>query len=193
MAGTPLFVTMSLGLLFAPGPTNTLQAVGGATNGLARSWQLVLAELSGYLIAIHLLAFVIGPLLQSSPVMQIALRVILSLYLLWLAFSLWRAKPLLTSAQTITPSKVFLVTLLNPKALVFAFVVLPPLSGQWISTLPQLAVLALMIIVASLCWISLGAAIASGKLWSIYTRYIPRAGGIVLGIFAVIIGSAAVH
>lgn len=186
MTETLAFIAMAAGLLFTPGPTNTLLAVGGAMAGLRRSLRFVPAELAGYLLAIHLLGFVAGPFVQQSPQAQTALRLGLALYLFWLAFRLWTAQTELLPRQTVTPAKVFLVTLLNPKALVFAFVVLPPLAGgQWFAALPWLGGLCLMIVAASLTWITLGAAIAGGKI--LQPRLIPRVGGAVLALFALLL------
>ena len=192
MPGTLLFITMSLGLLLVPGPTNTLLAVGGAATGLRRSWVLMPAALCGYLCAIHVLAFIAGPFVQGSPAVQLTLRIVLALYLLWLGVALWRSEVTALPTQAVTPGRVFLVTLLNPKALVFAFVVLPPLSeGRWMETTPWLAGLSVMIAISSLAWISLGAAIAGGRMLRPYARLIPRAGSVVLAAFAVVIVATA--
>jgi threonine/homoserine/homoserine lactone efflux protein len=184
------FFLMSAGLLFTPGPTNTLLAMGGATSGLRRSWLLPPAELAGYFLAIHLLAFAVGPLVQA-PSVQLLSRLGLALYLIWLAAQLWRSHAALLPHQTVTPARVFTVTLLNPKALVFAFVVLPPLAQGWSAALPSLAALAAMIVSASLCWIALGAAIARGRIMD--TGWITRAGGGVLALFAILLALSALR
>jgi threonine/homoserine/homoserine lactone efflux protein len=181
---TLAFFLMSAALLFTPGPTNTLLAVGGAARGLCHSWALPLAELAGYFAAIHLLAFMIGPLVQA-PGMQMLLRLVLALYLLWIALQLWRSTGPLLPERAVTPAHVFLVTLLNPKALVFAFVVLPPLAAGWHAALPQLGALAVMILLASLSWILLGAMLGQGKI--LRPQQIPRAGAIVLTGFALVL------
>ena len=161
MAGAALFISMSLALLLTPGPTNTMLLVGGATNGLKRSLGLPPAEMLGYLAAIHILAFSIGPFVQQSSLAQLLLRLALALYLTWLALRLWRSPQTSVPEQVVTPGRVFLVTLLNPKALIFA---------------------------ASLCWISLGAAIRSGRIVAIEPKIIRRLGSAVLIAFAVVIG-----
>lgn len=196
MTETLAFIALSAGLLFTPGPTNTLLAVGGAMAGamrrLGRSLWLVPAELAGYLVAIHLLSFVAGPFVEQSPQAQTALRLGLALYLLWLGFRLWSSQAELLPRQAVTPAKVFVVTLLNPKALVFAFVVLPPLAGgQWFAALPWLGGLCLMIVAASLTWIGLGAAIAGGRI--VQPRLIPRTGGAVLALFALLLALSALR
>lgn len=188
MADAVFFILISLALLLTPGPTNTLLLVGGATNGLKRSLWLAPAELLGYLAAIPILALTVGPFVQQSPVGQALLRLVLALYLGFLAVRLWRTPQSGKSEYMVTPQRVFIVTLLNPKALVFAFVVLPPLAGQWRAMLPHLAALSLMIVIASLCWISFGAALRSEKMFAIKSRTIQRIGSAVLLIFAVVIG-----
>ncbi len=185
-----VFFLMSAGLLFTPGPTNTLLAVGGAMAGLRRSWLLPLAELAGYMAAIHLLAFALGPMVQATSA-KILLRLGLGLYLLWLALRLWRSDAALLPRQTVTPTKVFIVTLLNPKALVFAFVVLPPLAGGWSAARPQLLALTAMILAASLSWIGLGAALAQGRM--MHPRWIARVGAIVLAGFALLLALSALR
>ena len=186
------FVLMSLALLLAPGPTNTLLFVGGATNGLKRSLWLPLAELLGYLTAIHILALSIGPFLQQAPMAQLVLRLALSLYLAFLAVKLWGTPDEGAGEKAITPYRVFVVTLLNPKALIFAFVVLPPLAGgRWLAALPYLTGLSGLILAASLCWITLGAALRSGRMAAVTPQIVRRLGAAVLLIFAAVIGASA--
>lgn len=183
------FILMSLALLLTPGPTNTLLFVGGATNGLKRSLALPLAELLGYLVAIHILALSIGSFLQQAPVAQVVLRLALSLYLAFLAVTLWVMPDEGAGERAITPQRVFLVTLLNPKALVFAFVVLPPITlATWPSALPHLIGLSGLILGASLCWIGFGAALKSGRIATVTPRIIRRLGAVVLLTFAAVIG-----
>jgi threonine/homoserine/homoserine lactone efflux protein len=183
-----LFVAMALVLLLAPGPTNTLILVGSATDGLRSSLRLVPAELLGYMIAIHVLAFSIGPFVHASHTAQIVLRGGITLYLVWLAGKLWVTGSSLPQQKAVTPQHVFVVTLLNPKAAIFAFVVLPPLTGgHWLSTAPYLLSLSVLIIGASLSWISLGAAIGSGRIVRISPRIIQCLASAVLIIFAAFI------
>ena len=189
MAGAALFISMSLALLLTPGPTNTLLLVGGATNGFKRSLWLPPAEMLGYLAAIHILAFSIGPFVQQSPLAQLLLRLVLALYLVWLALRLWRSPQTGLPEQIVTPARVFLVTLLNPKALIFAFIVMPPLNGgRWAVAAPYLIGLCGLIAAASLCWIGLGATIRSGRILAVEPKFIWRLGSVVLIAFAVAIG-----
>lgn len=182
------FVLMSLALLLTPGPTNTLLFVGGATNGSKRSLGLPLAELLGYLAAIHILALSIGPFVQQAPMAQLLLRLALSVYLAFLAVKLWIAPDEGAGERAVTPRRVFLITLLNPKALVFAFVVLPPITlATWSSALPHLIGLSGLILGASLCWITMGAALGGGRIAAVTPQIVRRLGAVVLLIFAVVI------
>ena len=187
MADTILFVSMSLALLLTPGPTNTLLLVGGATAGFRRALGLPPAELLGYLAAIHILAFSLGPLIAQTPGAQIAMRLALSAYLIFLAGALWIRPAAGVGDNAVTPLRVFIVTLLNPKALVFAFVVLPPLAGHWPEALPHLMGLCGLIVFASLVWIGLGAGLRAGRLGQVNIQIVRRLGAVVLLVFALTI------
>jgi threonine/homoserine/homoserine lactone efflux protein len=183
---------MSLALLLTPGPTNTLLFVGGAADGLKRSLWLPLAELLGYLAAIHILALSIGPFLQQAPVAQLALRLALSAYLAFLAVKLWITLDESADQRAVTPQRVFIVTLLNPKALVFAFVVLPPITlATWLAALPYLIGLSGLILGASLCWIAMGAALRARRIAAVTPQIVKRLGAAILLIFAAVIGFSA--
>lgn len=190
MTDSLMFVSLSLALLLTPGPTNTVLAVAGATSGLRASLLLVPAEMLGYLAAIHILAFGIGPLIPAAPITQTAIRLACALYLVGLAFVLWRTRAPLIRQEAITPRRVFIVTLLNPKALVFTFVILPGLPGHWLAALPTLAGLCGLIAMASLSWISLGGAIRSGRIVRVSPQGIRRIGAAILTLFALIIATS---
>jgi threonine/homoserine/homoserine lactone efflux protein len=188
MSDMLLFISMSLALLLIPGPTNTLLMVGGAINGLRRSLWLIPAELLGYMTTIHILAFSLGSFIQHTPKAQILLHFALSLYLALLAAKLWLAPAAGRQEETVTPKRVFLVTMLNPKAMILTFVVLPPLAGgHWLSASPYLALLSGLILAASFSWISLGAATRTGRIVNMNPQSIRRFAAVVLLVFAGII------
>jgi threonine/homoserine/homoserine lactone efflux protein len=120
-----LFILAVLSLLATPGPTNTLLATSGATVGVRRSLVLLAGELGGYLIAIAGLRLVLGPVIAAQPMVGVALKVAVALYLAWIAVALWRRGSSLTGEGAVTLRGVFMTTLLNPKALVFAFGIIP--------------------------------------------------------------------
>lgn len=153
------FVAACLSLLATPGPTNTLLATSGAESGLRRSVPLLAAELSGYLLAISVLRFVLGPFVASRPVFGVALQIVVTLYLIHLAAMLWRrGAQQLVSGRSVTFGRVFLTTMLNPKGLIFAFTLLPP-KAALPELLPWLAGLSAQIVIIGFAWILLGSSL----------------------------------
>jgi threonine/homoserine/homoserine lactone efflux protein len=121
-----LFTLAVLTLLGTPGPTNTLLATSGATVGVRRSVRLLVGELAGYLIAVGTIRIVLGPVIHSYPLVGIALKAAVVLYLIWTAIKLWRRNTGLTEGQaSIGIQAVFVTTLLNPKALIFSLSIIP--------------------------------------------------------------------
>ena len=119
-------------LLITPGPTNTLLAVAGAERGVARAVRLIPAELAGYLTTVAPLALVGGTLLSAVPQLRPVLTAVAALWVAWLAIGFWRMARAQDSGghgadarPAVTAAKIFVTTLLNPKALVFGLVLLP--------------------------------------------------------------------
>ncbi|WP_315713693.1 MULTISPECIES: LysE family transporter [unclassified Bradyrhizobium] len=150
-------------LLVTPGPTNTLLATAGASRGARASVHLLLAELAGYLLAIATLRITLGPLVATAPLVGHALRVVVVLYLLHLAAALWRhgSSSGASDAAPVTLRGVFITTLFNPKAIIFAFTLLPP-EGDAASLWPFLVVLGLSTATIGGAWIALGATLRCG-------------------------------
>jgi len=128
MSNLLLFITASATILGTPGPTNTLLATSGALVGIRRSLPLIPTELAGYGCSITALASLGAIALSAFPKLGVSIRICVAIYLLFLAWRLWSSDAVRTTSGTITPLRVFITTLLNPKALIFAFVVFPPIS-----------------------------------------------------------------
>jgi threonine/homoserine/homoserine lactone efflux protein len=159
------FILGSISLLATPGPTNTLLATSGALNGVRRSLPLLLGELAGYLTAIALLLAVVGPVVARVPAFGIALRIAVCIYIVHLAVMFWRrSATAIETAQPVTVLRVFVTTLLNPKAVIFAFTLLPFSSTTSIAdALPWLAGLAVLIAGVGGTWIVLGSYLRRGS------------------------------
>lgn len=179
------FIAGSLALLAMPGPTNTLLATSGAEAGLRRSAHLLAAELTGYLLAILLLRALSEPLIAAYPALVKALPVVVAAYVAYLALRLWRrgAHPS-AAGRCVTFPHVFATTLLNPKAAIFAFVLLPA-GAELGAILPRLGLLSGLIATAGLGWIMLGATLhrRAGRSAAAGLGY--RAGSVVLLALAV--------
>lgn len=179
-------------VLFVPGPTNTLLATSGAAGGFRRSLTLPLAELIGYSLAIWTLALLLAPLVNASPLVSLMLRGACGAYLLWSAVHLWReGSSALTSAEPVSFRRVLLTTLLNPKAALFALVIIPHLGQRnFAAAAPYLGGHAAITVTASLTWIALGAAIGAGARGHVGAGLIRRVGASALGVFGILLSSS---
>jgi threonine/homoserine/homoserine lactone efflux protein len=192
MTGTWTFVLSVIALLAVPGPTNTLLAASGAAIGPRRSLILIPAEISGYLIAIGCLLAIVQPLAASHPLIPVASKLLASAYLAWTAVRLWRdgGAELMSVPAPASPARLFLTTLLNPKALIFAFVIFPHTALTTLA--PYAAIFAALVAIIGAGWILLGGLIASSAFGTATPRRISRIAAVALGVFATLIASSAV-
>ena len=188
-----LFTFAVAAVLCAPGPTNALLCTSAGLVGIARSLPLILAELAGYCIAIGAMRLAGGPLITAVPSFGLLLRVLLIGYLLALSWRLWQTDPALIrkDARFITLPQVFVATLLNPKALVFAFAVFPSPDASR-SIIPYAAVFTLVALCASTGWIAFGAVIGRLGQDGQARRLLPRLAAVVLSVLACAIGFSLV-
>ncbi len=182
-----LFALAVLAVLGTPGPTNTLLATAGATAGLRRSLTLIAAEAAGYTIAILTLGLILGPVVAGAPLLAGALRAAVGVYLLLLALRLWRrGGAALATGAVVTPRQVFVTTLLNPKAIVFALGIVPfgASAGVWPAYF--LGFLLLLVTVAT-AWIAAGAILGGAAGRRGWGGAVPRVGAAAVGSFALLL------
>ena len=134
-------------LLFLPGPGNlaliSSASKGGLTGGLAS----VLGLLLGDQILLWLTVAGVAALLKSTPSLFMALQWVGAAYLAWLGLRMVLAKPGEGPQIQITPGHYFretlLITLLNPKAIMFYFAFFPqfidPVHHQGLLTFAVMA------------------------------------------------------
>lgn len=88
----PLFGFVFFGL-FSPGPNVILITSSGARFGFQRTIPHVL----GVALGVGVIAFVtgagVGALIAAQPVLGLALKIVASLWILWMAYQLWHADP----------------------------------------------------------------------------------------------------
>jgi len=173
-------------VLITPGPTNTLLATAAATRGLRNCFSLMPAEIAGYLISISTLLMVVRPLAETSSVATVALRGACGCYLLYLAWTLSRSRSERSTPEPVGFRHVFVTTLLNPKAAVFAFLIFPPPESlQWV----QLRAFGFFIAICAFAcagWLTLGAMIGQQAGFFITPRGFQRGAAAALAIFAVV-------
>jgi len=176
-----------LTLLAVPGPTNTLLAASGAALGWRRSLPLLLAEISGYILSISLLMAVLGPIIAAQPVLGAGLKLAAGGWIAWCGWRMWRqnAQTLAVLAVPVGFRQVFLTTLTNPKAVIFALAVFPPIP--LVQQGPTVALFSLITIVVGASWIMLGALLAR----AVAPRRVQAMAALALGLFAVTLGAQA--
>ena len=185
MTDPVLFGLAIVAILATPGPTNTLLATAGAASGLRRSLPLVPAELAAYLIAILTIGFLDSPLISNVPMLATALRLAVAVYLAVLALRLWRRGAVdIVQGRLVRPRDVFVTTLLNPKAVIFATGVIPlhhPDSSAY------LAAFCLVLVCVSVSWIGIGVVIGRGMLRASGPPIVPRVGAAALWAIAAVL------
>lgn len=186
------FALAVLTLLATPGPTNTLLAASGACVGVSRSLKLVPAEITAYLISITTFSLLLGGLVQAHPPIALGLKLVASAWLAFCAVRLWRhAKRTFDPQGTpVTMSRVFVTTLVNPKALIFAFVIIPQGTPAFMA--PWLAGFACLTVLVAVSWIAFGALLArSAGRWAT-PLLIGRVAALGLAVFATVISGSAI-
>lgn len=177
-----LFGLAVLAVLAVPGPTNTLLMTSGATVGARRSLPLLLAEASGYILGI----LVVSPLASAQPAGRAMLGGAVGLYLLMVATKLWRHGPR-SLERPVTWRSVFVTTLLNPKVLVFALLVVPMTAPH-----PEryLAAFCAIVMPVGASWIMFGA-FAGHLAGDRRLSLVPRVAAVVMvGLAFLLIGNS---
>ena len=106
-------------ILLCPGPTNTLLMAAATRSGIWRSLPLLAAELTGYLTAMLTIEALLGRYVRAAENATTALRIVAAAYLLLLSVRTWVGHK--TQNRAVASWRTVLVTTLcNPKALVFA-------------------------------------------------------------------------
>ena len=192
MNATLPFILSATALLAVPGPTNVLLAASGAAIGMRRSLGLIPVAIAGYLIAVTCLIVAIQPVAAAHPAIPIASKLVASAYLAWTAVRLWRdGGAVLTAIPTpATPTRMFLTTLLNPKALIFAFVIFPQTDLAQLAS--NSAIFAALAAVVGTGWVALGSLIAHSAPGVATPGYISRVAAVALALFAALMASSAV-
>jgi threonine/homoserine/homoserine lactone efflux protein len=199
MLSTSAAALLALGIivvLITPGPTNTLLAAAGLRQGARRSLPLIAAELAGYLVSISAWGRFLAHAAHTLPWLPSVLRIASGLYIAWLAVDMWRAAVALRdSAQPANgPRALFVATLLNPKALLFAGTIFPSAAFENLGGYAfAMSLFACLLVPIAFAWISFGAALGSGRLRWLDPVKMQRAASIVLGMFSLSLAWAALH
>ena len=180
------FVLAVLALLATPGPTNTLMAAAGAQRGVIRSLPLLAGELGGYLIAITIWIELVGAAAASQPLVPVIAKFVAAAFLVWSGWKLWRdAGHADLNERGITLGRVFITTLVNPKALVFAFAIFPHVG--FMARLPYAGIFALLVIATAIGWVTLGTVAVRSSAGLLTSSRIERITAVALAVFATLL------
>jgi threonine/homoserine/homoserine lactone efflux protein len=184
---TLAFSLSLLALLLAPGPTNALLALSGAEAGAARTLRRVPVVIAAYALTVLPLAQLGEGLLRQPHALRAGVTLAAALWVAWLAFALWRQPGHRAAAAGPGPAlRLFVTTLLNPKAFIIGLVLIPAEPSRGAALALFFAVLA----AAALAWAMLGAALHDRRgAWGLPLLRRLCAGW--LGLLALMLGTAA--
>lgn len=183
-------------VLIMPGPTNTLLAAAGLRQGVRSSAKLTVAELAGYLVAISVWGRFLAHAAHSVGWLPALVRTICCLYIAYLAIRMWRTAVAFPSSpqQTIGMRTLFVATLLNPKAILFAGTIFPAAAfTAWPVYFASVAIFTALLIPVGLLWIAFGAALSGGKLRWASPERVQRCASVVLATFCVSLAWTLLH
>lgn len=179
------FLSAVLGLLLTPGPTNTLVGLAGASAGFRRVLTLIPAEILGYLTAILPFAFLGHGLLAHYPLSAQAIKLAAAAWVMFLAIKLWGRVSLAQAGREFTPRRIYVTTLLNPKALIIGLVLLPPPAAPHFAG--RLALFCLIAALVALVWGGAGAVARKGRATKGRIQVVQRAASVWLAMVSVML------
>jgi threonine/homoserine/homoserine lactone efflux protein len=160
-------LVFSIVMGFTPGPNNVMLASSGATHGIRRTWPHLLGVALGFPAMILVIGLGLASILLASTRLQLGMKVVSSLYLLWLAFQIARSSSVSGGAAGAKPLTFFQAAAfqwINPKAWLIAVGAISAYTaGVGAHLYLQVAIIAAMSVAvsfsSSLTWAACGAAI----------------------------------
>jgi len=141
----------------------------------------------GLLLLAAMVGFLLRPVIAANPAIAVGLKIVVALYLAYMAVRLWRRTNDATMAKTAVSWRgVFVATLLNPKGLIFALVIVPFGSPD---VFFYLLAFAAAVIAVGLLWLVTGNLL--GAMAGEKRRLVPRIASVALVGFAGLIAASA--
>jgi len=127
------FVLATSILAISPGPDNIFVLTQSIVNGRNFGLATVIGLISGCLVHTTLLAFGVSAIISASEYLYTVIKIFGSIYLLYLAFQVYKTDASILLSEEITPKKTirqlfkqgFLMNVLNPKVSVFFLAFFP--------------------------------------------------------------------
>lgn len=141
----PAFIGVILVFLAPPGPDMTYMLAVGLQGGRAAAVKAILGIGAGMGVYAAAVALGLGAIAAAYPAALTGVKLVGATYLLWLAVTTFRAARGATAEMQVTSQRWFLrgavVSLTNPKLILFFLAFLPRFLGQAQSTTAQMAML----------------------------------------------------
>lgn len=192
-----LFVAATVVIAATPGPNMLLVMTSSVKNGFGRSLATMAGCLTGVISMIGLSALGLGALLEASPGLFRALKVGGAAYLFYLGVRMWLDEP---GAEKVVVHKKglyregLLVSLSNPKAILFAAAFLPQFVDPARAKAPQFAALVAMFCVIEVsCYFAYALGGRQASAWLAnpdVRRWFDRGAGTLFAAFAVLMALA---
>lgn len=143
------FTITSAVLISIPGPNNLMVMAYGMRHGTKPALFTVFGIVPGAIAAMTLSLLGLGGLLETSSLLFNLMKWIGAAYLIYLGITLWRSSPDLNKVQiearnvkmTKIISQSFIVSLLNPKGIIFYMAFMPQFIIQNEPLVPQMLLL----------------------------------------------------
>lgn len=142
------YIVATLIVLAIPGPTIMLVVSYALTHGRKSAFATVMGVGLGDATAAAASLMGLGAVLAASATAFTALKWVGAVYLVWLGIKMWRSRPTALGTHQVAdvPARkifwhAYLVTALNPKAIVFFIAFLPHFIAPSAPVVPQLAIL----------------------------------------------------
>ncbi len=116
-------LVFSIVMAFTPGPNNVMLASSGATHGVRRSWPHLMGVALGFPAMILVIGLGLTSILLASRQLQLGMKIVSCLYLLWLAFQIGRSSTAGSNAARVRPLTFLQAAAfqwINPKAWLIA-------------------------------------------------------------------------
>jgi threonine/homoserine/homoserine lactone efflux protein len=163
------FVLATSALAFSPGPDNIFVLMQSITNGKQYGLATVAGLISGCIVHTTLVAFGVSAIIKANDNLFLAIKLLGALYLLYLAYKVFRGDSRIEFSNTSAPKKSlmqlfkqgFIMNVLNPKVSIFFLAFFPGfLFSDTMSTVTQFYILGFLFMGVSLIIFSIIAILA---------------------------------
>lgn len=180
------FALATSALAISPGPDNIYVLVQSITNGKSYGLATVSGLITGCIVHTTLLAFGVSAIIKANEDLFFAIKVLGAIYLLYLAYKVYKSSPQLDLDANTVPKKSlnglfvqgFFMNVLNPKVTIFFLAFFPGfLFSESMSTVIQFYILGGVFMLVSFIIFS-SIALLAGQIKKYITKH--RNSGLVL-------------